>query len=122
MKALIVAAHGTGKREVDRDVEDVVELIRGRGVIPVVEFGFLEAASPTILEAMRYCIQRGARQIVVVPYFLSDGVHASIDLGDVLSEAAEVHPEVEIRVGENLGRSTMIEDVIRERVRAVAFC
>jgi hypothetical protein len=37
----------------------------------IVEVAHMEIAEPTIEQAMRNCVQRGASKVIVAPYFLS---------------------------------------------------
>ena len=42
--------------------------------------GFLELAEPSIPDGIQRCIDAGATEVVVVPYFLSAGRHVSEDI------------------------------------------
>jgi len=95
---LFIAGHGTGKNENSRKAIDrQVELARARSLYAAVEAVFLEE-EPRI--GACYEIAR-TRNIVVVPFFISDGMHARQDIPVLLGEP---HRAVQQRV--TLGQPT----------------
>ena len=94
----------------------VAEALRGRGH-EVVEASFLELAGPDIEEGGRRCVERGAGRVVLVPYFLSAGVHVRRDLAEARARLAGRFPGVEFRLAEPLGRHPLLLDVVAERAR-----
>ncbi|HTV41524.1 MAG TPA: CbiX/SirB N-terminal domain-containing protein [Candidatus Sulfotelmatobacter sp.] len=80
---LFIAGHGTEKNENSRiPVERQVELIRGLGVYAEVHAIFLEEA-PRIPDC--YTMAR-TRNLVIVPFFISDGLHTQEDIPVLLGE------------------------------------
>jgi sirohydrochlorin ferrochelatase len=54
--------------------------------------------------------------VVLVPYFLSAGVHVRRDLAEA-RKLTEEFPAVEFVLAEPLGRHPLLLDVVEERVR-----
>ena len=80
---LFIAGHGTEKNENSRKpVERQAELIRGLGIYAEVHSIFLEEA-PRIPDC--YAMAR-TRNIVIVPFFISDGLHTQEDIPILLGE------------------------------------
>src|SRR5262249_34960389 len=92
--ALLLIAHGSRQAEANADLDHVAEGLRRRGRA-LVETSFLELAEPTIDEGGRRCVAGGARRVVLVPYFLSAGVHVRRDLTAARERLAERFPGVE---------------------------
>jgi sirohydrochlorin cobaltochelatase len=132
--ALFIAGHGTGNNENSRKaIERQVELIRARGVYAEVHPAFMEE-EPRIGEC--YQLAR-ARNIVMVPFFISDGLHSYEDIPVMLGEP-EREVQERFRRGEptwrnptekngkrvwyapSIGNEPHIADVILERVREAA--
>ncbi len=61
--------------------------------------------------------RRGAGRVVLVPYFLSAGVHVRRDLTAARDRLAARFPGVEFRLAEPLGRHPLLLEVVEERVR-----
>ncbi len=117
-EALLVMVHGSPRPEANDDMFAVVDVVRERGVYPVVEVGFMECNEPSIPEAIDTCVMQGAERVIAVPYFLHTGNHVADDLPTALEEAQERHPEVEFLMGDYIGHDMLIADVIRDRVIA----
>lgn len=114
--ALLLIAHGSRQSEANADLHHVAEDLKLRGY-PVVEASFLELAEPCIEAGGARCVGRGARRVVMVPYFLSAGVHVRRDLTAAKEALARQFPEVEFRLAEPLGRHPLLLEVVAERAR-----
>jgi len=119
VKALLVIAHGSPRKEANEDVRSVAETIRSRGVFPIVEIGYLDCNEPDIPSAIERCIELGAEQINAVPYLLHSGKHFVRDLPEALEQAAQRHPGVTILMGDYIGRRPEMLDVIRDRIAEI---
>src|SRR4051794_20800483 len=77
--ALLLIAHGSRQADANADLHHLADSLRERGEAIVVA-SFLELAEPGIEEGGRLCVQAGANRVVLVPYFLSAGIHVRRDL------------------------------------------
>jgi sirohydrochlorin ferrochelatase len=111
--ALLLIAHGSREPEANADLHHVAESLRRHG--HVVEESFLELAEPAVDEAAARCVAQGARRIVLLPYFLSAGVHVRRDLTAARDRLAARHAGVEFRLAEPLGRHPLLLDVLEQR-------
>ena len=114
--ALLLIAHGSRQEEANADLFHVAARLRARGQA-IVEATFLELAEPGIEEGGIRCVEQGAERVVLVPYFLSAGVHVRRDLAAARAKLAERFPKVEFRLAEPLGRHPLLVDVVLERAR-----
>jgi sirohydrochlorin ferrochelatase len=79
---------------------------------------FLELAEPTIDQGGELCVSLGAERVVLLPLFLSAGVHVQRDLTEARDRLAERYPQVDFRLAEPLGRHPLLLKVVEERARA----
>jgi sirohydrochlorin cobaltochelatase len=132
--SLFIAGHGTGNSENSRKaIEAQVERIRGRGIYASVHAVFMEEA-PRI-EA---CYDLATtRNVVMVPFFISDGLHSYEDIPMMLGEPEGVVRE-RLAAGQptwrnpterrsrrvwysaSIGNEPHLPDVILERVKQMA--
>jgi len=129
--ALFIAGHGTGNNENSRKaIERQVELIRAQGAYAEVHPVFMEE-EPRIGDCWRMA---QARNLVMVPFFISDGLHSYEDIPVMLGEPAAVVQE-RLRSGQptwrnptarhgkrlwyapSIGGEPGLAEVILERVR-----
>jgi sirohydrochlorin cobaltochelatase len=87
---------------------------------PIVEVGFMECNEPSIPEAIDLCVSRGARSIRAVPYFLHTGNHVCEDLPTLLEEAQNRHPDVDFLLGDYIGLSPALTDLLAKRAEVAA--
>jgi sirohydrochlorin ferrochelatase len=114
--AVLLIAHGSREAEANADLHHVAECLRRRGEAIVVA-SFLELAEPGIAEGGRLCVEAGADRVVMVPYFLSAGVHVRRDLAQAREELAKAYQDVAFVLAEPLGRHPLIVEVVADRVR-----
>jgi sirohydrochlorin ferrochelatase len=117
--ALLLIAHGSRRAEANADLEFVAAALRARGRYPVVGVSYLELAEPTIAAGGAACVEAGATGVVLVPYFLSPGVHVVEDLVEAREALAARFPAVRFQLAEPLGRHPLLVDVVEQRADQV---
>jgi sirohydrochlorin ferrochelatase len=115
--ALLLIAHGSRQEEANADLYHLVGQLRATGRYDLVEAAFLELAEPDIDEGAARCVARGAGRVILVPYFLSAGVHVRRDLAEARRRLAERYPDVEFRLAEPLGRHPLLAQIVSERAQ-----
>jgi sirohydrochlorin ferrochelatase len=114
--AVLLIAHGSRRTEANADLEHVAEMLRGRGEFVHVQPAYLELCEPDIIAGGAKCAAAGARIVVLLPYFLSAGMHVTEDLTAARDELARRHPDVAFLLAEPLGRHPRLIDVVEDRV------
>ena len=131
---LFIAGHGTERNKNSRvAIERQVELIRAQNIYAGVHEIFMEE-SPRIADC--YSIAQ-TKNLVVVPFFISDGLHAVEDIPVLLGEAERIVKQ-RLAAGQptwrnptekngkfvwyspSVGTEPLMADVILERVREAA--
>jgi sirohydrochlorin cobaltochelatase len=132
--ALFIAGHGTGNNENSRKaIEQQVELIRAKDIYAEVHPAFMEE-EPRIGDCYRLA---HSRHIVMVPFFISDGLHSYEDIPVMLGEPERM-VQARLSSGQptwrnptekkgklvwytrSIGHEPHLADVILERVREMA--
>lgn len=119
MRAILLIAHGSRRAEANADLEHVAAALRQSGEALVV-CSFLELTEPTIQAGGVRCVEAGANAVVMLPYFLSPGVHVREDLTEARDALAAQFPYVAFRLAEPLGRHPLLIDIVRQRVAETA--
>ena len=107
MKALLLVSHGSRREASNEEVRRLTEAVRehvGKD-FDIVETAFLELAQPLIPDGIDLCVERGATEVVVLPYFLAAGRHVAEDIPHIACEAMAKHPDVALRIAPHLGGS-----------------
>lgn len=119
--ALLVLVHGSPRPTANEEMFKVVERVRIRNLYPIVQVGFLECNEPDIAKAIDLCVEQGATEIRAVPYFLHTGTHVAQDLPELLEAGSKRHPQTTFLLGDFLGRSRHLTDILAERTRSTEF-
>jgi len=77
---VIVVDHGSRRAESNAMLLDVVAMFGRMTDWSIIEPAHMELASPTIAEAFDRCVERGAKLVVIHPYFLLPGKHWNQDI------------------------------------------
>ena len=113
MTGLIVFAHGSTVEEANEGVRALTANVASRGSYDVVETAFLDCAEPTLGQAVAALSARGATRILVVPFFLTLGVHLKRDLPGIVERLRSIHPGMTIEVTAPLeGHPALVDMVI----------
>jgi sirohydrochlorin ferrochelatase len=113
---ILLFAHGSAVEEANHRVAALAAEVSRRARCPV-SCAFLEIAQPDLDAAVAESAGAGARRIVVIPYFLTMGVHVSEDLPRLIKRQEARFPGVEILAGQSLEGSPGMADLILDRVR-----
>ena len=113
--ALLLIAHGSRNPAANADLDHVAAELRRRGSYAIVETAFLELAEPTIAQGGQRCATAGAGCVILLPYFLSAGVHVRDDLTRHRDELAAQFPSVQFVLAEPLGRHPLLVEVVKQR-------
>lgn len=105
MKALLIIAHGSRRKAANDEIANVanqVSQLQSNGY-DIVIHAFLEFAKPNIASGISQCVESGATEVTVVPYFLAAGSHVVRDIPTELSSCRKKHPELTINLSQHFG-------------------
>ena len=107
-KALIIIAHGSRKASSNEEVKALGEKVRSLQDkhYRFVMTAFLEFADPSLEEGMLSCIDKGASEIVILPYFLASGNHVTRDIPEAVQKIQASYPQVKITLKEHIGSAS----------------
>lgn len=114
MKALLLIAHGSRRAASNDEVRELAKRLADRAgdSYDMVDAAFLELAEPSIPDGIQCCINRGAREVVVLPYFLSAGRHVAEDIPREVQAKIDQYPELDIRIAPYLGSADGIVELL----------
>jgi sirohydrochlorin ferrochelatase len=118
---IIIVDHGSRRAESNAMLEEVAALFHKRftEMYPIVEPAHMELAEPSIATAYGRCVGRGAKSVVVLPFFLGPGKHWTGDIPRLTAEAARQYPETRYHVAMPLGIDELILELLSKRAQ---FC
>jgi sirohydrochlorin ferrochelatase len=114
---IAIFAHGSSVASANDSVRVVAGRVGREGGFELVEAAFLEQGKPDLAEAVARLAARGASRILVVPYFLTLGLHLQRDLPRIVADIARIQSGVEIRVTPPLDGHPAMAQALIERAR-----
>jgi sirohydrochlorin ferrochelatase len=115
--AILLIAHGSRQQSANDDLHELAARLSAQRTYPIVEPCFLELAEPDLKAGGQRCVELGATRVLMIPYFLSDGVHLRRDLTSARDELNRRHPDVEFILGSPLGPHPLLDDLVAARIR-----
>jgi sirohydrochlorin ferrochelatase len=115
--AILLIAHGSREPSANDDLRELAARLSSQETYPIVVPSFLELAEPELLAGGRRCVELGATRVLMIPYFLSAGVHLRRDLTAARDELNRRHPDVHFILGSPLGPHPLLDQLVAERIR-----
>ncbi len=115
-RAVLLVDHGSRRAVANEQLEEIARRLRARLSDSIVETAHMELVPPSVADGIDACVEAGASEIVVHPYFLAPGSHTTTDIPRLVREAISRHPNVSVRISPPLGAHDKLIDVILDRL------
>ena len=112
---IVVFGHGSSVESANEAVRVVAAEAARSGGWDLFETTFLEAA-PRLDEGVRKLVERGADEILILPYFLTLGIHLQRDLPKLVDDLSRANG-VAIRVAPPLDGHPALSRILVERAQ-----
>ncbi len=118
MKALLIVAHGSRRKESNDEVCRLAKRIEENAgpAFDLVTCAFLEISSPQIDSAVADLVDAGASEIKVFPYFLAAGTHVVNDIPKQIDDEKVNYPVVDFEILPHLGALQGISTLILNQI------
>ena len=114
---IVVFGHGSSVESANDAVRAVAKHAAARGDWPLYETTFLEA-DPRLGDGVAKLVSRGAQEILVLPYFLTLGIHLQRDLPRLVEELTAQFG-VPIRVAPPLDGHPELSHILADRAEGL---
>lgn len=114
MKALLLVAHGSRRKQSNNEVILLADELRNNcsQQYNIVNAAFLELSEVLIPDGIKKCVDEGASSIIVLPYFLNSGRHVIEDIPNIVNDCKVNYPGIVISVASHLGASSLMMDLL----------
>ena len=119
---VIIVDHGSRRPASNQLLVEVAQQFAEATGQEIVEPAHMELASPSLGDAFDRCVARGAKTVVIHPYFLLPGRHWSEDIPALAAEAAANHPGVRYLMTAPLGLHPLMSEIIKDRIETCLLC
>ncbi|NLW23649.1 MAG: cobalamin biosynthesis protein CbiX [Clostridia bacterium] len=123
-RGIVILGHGSRARvwEANQLLLQIVEKFKKKTGAENVKPAYMNVKSggPTLEQAIEELIREGFTEIVVAPWFLTDGLHIREDIPEIIDSIKEKYPEVQIALAKPLGADNRLVDILIERIGEVS--
>jgi len=112
-----MVAHGSRRQEANDDLYRLAAMVQQARPEKLIECAFLDVVEPTIPQGAKRCVERGAKRVLIFPYFLSAGRHVVDDLNDFKKQFATTWPDVTFQICPHLGLHPLMVQIVFERLQ-----
>jgi len=120
-ESILLLGHGSPKKDAN-NLERVGKMLHGMlhagCVEDCVKVAYLQFAEPGIMDTIKEAVKRGAKKIILHPFFLSSGMHVTKDIPEMIEEAKKLYPGVKFIYTEPLGIHEKLAHIVMERISA----
>jgi sirohydrochlorin ferrochelatase len=113
---VVIFAHGSSVPSANQAVEKVASDASLAAGFPLYETAFLDA-QPDLRTATQKLAARGVDRILVVPYFLTLGIHLQRDLPALVHELEVEYPRIQMRIAPPLDGHPGLSQILADRAR-----
>lgn len=116
--AAIVFSHGSRREEgICRIVELVCQDIAAQtpALLKVCP-AYMSFNQPDMQSAVAECVAAGADKIIILPYFLYDGIHITQDIPELITQMEGKYPGVEFCLTDSLGYNPLLSLLMQHKL------
>ena len=120
MKALIILAHGSRRKESNEEIKNLAIHIKTliKKEFEIVDYAFLEVAKPSLTNSIKNMVSNNVSEITIFPYFLNSGVHIKDDIPDIVRKARRKYPECKSKLSAPIGAYKKMPEIILKQLQS----
>jgi sirohydrochlorin ferrochelatase len=114
---ILLFAHGSPVEDANGGVRELARKIEAEGPYSYVRAVFLDGGEPDLVGGVAAAADAGLQRLIVIPYFLTVGLHLRRDLPKLVAAAKAQCPDLEVAVGQSLEGHPLMASLILGRVQ-----
>lgn len=79
----------------------------------------MEISEPNIPTVVKGMVGKNIKEILIVPYFLYEGIHIKEDIPQIINELSEKYNDVTFKMGRPIGAEPKLVDIILTRGKEI---
>lgn len=120
-ESILLLGHGSpkqGANNVERVAGMLHTMLHAGCKEDCVKVAYLQFAEPGIMETIKDRVEKGAKKVILHPFFLSSGMHVTKDIPEMIEQARKLYPDVRFIYTEPLGIHEKLAQIVMERISA----
>ncbi len=120
-ESILLLGHGSPKKDannLERVGAMLHNMLHAGCAEDCVKVAYLQFAEPGIMDTIREVVNKGAKKVILHPFFLSSGMHVTKDIPGMIEEARRLYRDVKFIYTEPLGIHEKLAHIVMERISA----
>lgn len=117
MRGILILAHGSREKSTENTLQEVVENLKEICHEDIIETAFLQFSKVDLKTGFDNLKAKGVSDIIVIPYFLFEGVHVLEDIPKEIDSYLKENDDVRIIMGRALGTDKRLAEILADRMR-----
>lgn len=109
---IVIIGHGSRLKSANDAVRKAARAIKTKSQYKIVEPAYLQLCKPNLGEVVRKVAKTGCRQILIVPYFLFEGNHVTMDIPAAIRKEVGLYKHINFVYAKNIGQDPRISDIL----------
>lgn len=118
-KAILIVGHGSRSVNAQEIFNKIVGYVKERSGFDMVEGAHMELCKPDIPEVVDKLVNKGAEEIILVPYFLYEGIHIKEDIPEIIKELSAKYKKVKFTMAKPIGDEPILAEILINRANQV---
>lgn len=119
MNGVLVLAHGSREKATENTLKEIITRLQSELQDTVIESAFLQFSEKSLEKGLDLLVEKGVKDIKIIPYFLFEGVHIREDIPKEIEDYLAKKLSIRITLGKTLGVDPRLVQVLVDRVKAV---
>lgn len=116
MEAILILAHGSKRNETEQTLNSIVQKVRHKIGSESVYPAYLQFSVQDMETIIKQLVDKGVKKFIVMPMFLFDGVHVTIDIPEEINKIKQIYRGIEVVITRHIGDDERIADIIIDRI------
>lgn len=117
MRGILILAHGSREESTIQTLRQVVDYVREIFSGEIIETAFLQFSKIDLHTGFENLKKQGVDNILVIPYFLFEGVHIKEDIPKEIEDYLNNNQGIRITLGKTLGADQRLAEILADRIR-----
>ncbi|MBN1602273.1 MAG: precorrin-8X methylmutase [Chitinispirillaceae bacterium] len=113
---VVILGHGSRRPGAAGSMQRIAENLARTGKYATLQYGNMSQAEPSFAEAVSACVKSGVKRVMVMPYFLHEGMHFAHDIPDMIKELVIQFPGISFNLCKTLGYDESLINLVERRI------
>lgn len=119
MKGILILAHGSREKSAEDTLKKIILMLKEEIKDCIIEYAFLQFSQVNLKKGIDKLVEKGAKDIKIIPYFLFDGVHIRENIPKEIDEYLKSNKNIKLSLGKPLGADKRLVEILVDRIKEV---